>query len=416
MYLKRLLVVVFSLVLLITVAPTLAGGGPFVYLYNANSHDLVRVGVGSDQTAYNLNLDKDSYISGFGMAFSPDGSRVAYCITKFDQNTSVSTATLYVRDVVNQTTIAQKDLGTAIACQTGQSGFSADGTQLVLSRVNHYAGDPAANADQPVWELHVLDSQTLQTLYEIDSALPAAIQAGINTDHFSVMPFVQYFDHNQIVFVALPYGGDGPTAAAAYLWQLDSGTISPINNWGSLSAVSLSATGELVWPDYNDQLPHGEVGGPMPPNNVVLLADKSGQAHPIFYSPDWLPIKVAFIDNGRRLGIELVSPFDPNNAIQPQTTKWVALDRTGAITDLVNNNYVLNSDVRGIVSGNVAFTTQYADATYTNPTYRLSFTVGGRSTEVWSKQETDPAVTWELAWATPMSIDPNLPAFPTINP
>jgi hypothetical protein len=128
------------LMLMLLVGPTLAQGDLWsIYLYNGNTGELVRVFTDGTQQAYTLSLPVNGFISSRDMAFSDDGSRVAYCVISYptdggDQPVQPD-ATLVVRDLASGANLLERDLGNAIGCATGQAGLSADMSHKTLQRI-----------------------------------------------------------------------------------------------------------------------------------------------------------------------------------------------------------------------------------------------------------------------------------------
>ncbi|MBZ0285993.1 MAG: hypothetical protein K8I30_00155 [Anaerolineae bacterium] len=87
--------------------PALAQETFAVYLFNGNSGELVRVGSDGSQTVSALGLEPGTYISSYDMAFTRDGSRLAFCATTYPQTADGSapvlpTAKFYLRDIAAQ--------------------------------------------------------------------------------------------------------------------------------------------------------------------------------------------------------------------------------------------------------------------------------------------------------------------------
>jgi hypothetical protein len=388
-----------------------AAAPTFVYLYDNGAKELLRIYSDGKQEHFPLGLDPSVSLSSFNMAFTPDGSKVAFCVVSYTQGTTQGSATLYLRDIVGQTNSLQRPLGSAVACQTWRQGYNAQAAQIAVSLINYTPGDPSADTSKPIWQLLVIDAVGNQ-LHELNAQTAVFSAQGI-TNQQPLLTIVRYFANNQIIFTPVPFATDAGLAAPSYLWQLDANSIQSIANWDKNALDSLSATGELAWIDQNPNLPAGEPAGPLPRNNVVMLADKTGQARLIYLSPDWLLGNLRFIDNGQRLALQLLSPYDPNQPASPQSVRWVALDRSGKLSDLTTS-MLGNVDVMGVPNGFVALAQAIPNGDYSQIEYHLVYSVNGQVQEVWNARPGSSAQTWELAWAAPAPTAVNLPPFPTL--
>ncbi len=380
------------------------------YLFSTNNQALVRVFQDGAQTTYSLGLEPETYVGGYDLAFTANGEKTAFCVVKFPAEGGAQGATtFYVRDIEPQTTSLQLDLGKAIGCRTGHHAYNPDGTQVVIARVNYYPGDPAADATLPSWQLTLIDTTSGAAVQEINSQTPAALSAGIPADQ-PLLPYVQYVADNQVIFAAVPYGIGGGGEFPAYSWLLDTGTITPIDRWGNINLDTLAATGELIWVAADPNRPAGNPGGPMPSNNELKLADMDGKESIIYYSPDWVLTDAQFINGGQQIAIQEVSSFDEGNPDQPQITKWIALDRSGTVSDLQNVTFY--SSLTAAPQGYAVLDTQFLGENQTNPRYTFDWHSNGGTTTLWSFDAPDFSYSWELVWSAYTQPAPNLQPFP----
>jgi hypothetical protein len=411
---KRFWFVVCIVVLLLTGSnPTMAQELAVrwsAYLFNGSTGILIRVFQDGAQSIYSLGQPENTYASGYDLAFTGSGDQVGFCAVKYPDNGGQGKATLYVRDIEPQTTSLQLDLGGAIGCRTGHHAFNADGTQMMVARVNYYPGDPTADTTKPSWQLSVVDSKSGAVLQEVNAQTPAALNAGIPAD-LPLLPYVQYFANNDIIFVAVPYGIGGGGEFPAYIWHVDSGSISTIEHWGNIGVDALNATGELIWLTADPNRTAAEPGSPGPINNELKLADKSGQEHAIYYTPDWVLTDAKFINGGQQIAIQEVSPFDQNHPDRPQVNKWVALDRAGSVSDLQTINTY--GTLVAAPQGYAILDAQYMGDNQTQPRYSLDWHSNGGTVTLWSLDAPDMSNTWEIAWSAYTQSVPGLPEFPT---
>src|SRR5689334_1398372 len=108
---KSLVLMIFGLLIFATMSLMPAVGMAQdtwgVYLFNGNSGELVRVNSDGTQAVSGLGLEQGAYVSSFDMAFTRDGSRLAFCATTYPQATDANstaqpTAKFYLRDIAAQ--------------------------------------------------------------------------------------------------------------------------------------------------------------------------------------------------------------------------------------------------------------------------------------------------------------------------
>ncbi len=400
--------------------PTLAQSGDSVYLYNGMTKQLLRLNLDGAQISYSLGLDENTFVGGFDMAFNGDGSRVAFCTLTYPQIAegdapAQPTAHLYVRDLAAGVNLIDRDMGSAIGCRTGHEAFNQAGTLLAVSRINYYPNDPAADTSQPTWQLLVVDT----TSGAVVNALNATSAAVANYESLAkggILPYVQSFNGNTIIFAEVPYGIGGGAEWNAYQWQTDAEILTPVERWGNFTLEVLPSTGETLWVTRDPNLPAGEPGGPVPANNIVQIEDTSGAVKTIYHSPDWVILDATFINGGQAVAIELLSSFDPATQAdgQPiqQTLKWIGLDRSGAITDLATSNG--NPTVAAAPGGYVTLNQQILDPNTGISQFDLSYTANGGGTTLWTSPAGENGY-WELAWITPISGDAGLQPFAAVS-
>jgi hypothetical protein len=410
-----IVILVAILAFALGLVPVLAQADWSVYLYNGMSKELLRISPDGAQTSHSLGLDENTYVSSYDMAFTNDGTRVAFCAVTYPpsndpNNPAQPTAHLYLRDIAAGTNQVDVDLGNAIGCRTGHEAFNDDGTQLAVSRINYYPGDPAADASVPTWQLLVVDVNGGATVNELNSN-SLAVSDFESLAKGGVLPYVQSFSGNQLTFAEVPYGIGGGAEWNAYTWDTSVNALTPVEHWGNFTLDRLSSTGEMVWVTADANLPGGQPFGEMPANNVVQATDVSGEVKTIYHSPDWLVVDANFINGGQGVAIQLLSPIDPNAPDQLPSIKWVTLDRTGQLTDLIesNGNPVVESAPNGYVVLNQTITDPATGAS----SFGLTHNANGQSTDLWSASS-DTGF-WELAWVSPTAPADGLQPFTAVS-
>lgn len=413
---NKSLIVITTLCLLtaLLVTPALAQEDWSVYLFNGNTGELVQVNADGTQAVSALGLEAGTYVGSYDMSFTKDGSHLAFCAltspTAVDPNsTAQPTAKFYLRDLAAQNYLLTLDMGNAIGCRTGEDAFNADATQVAVSKINYYPGDPAADTSKPAWEMLILDIAGGMTVKELNAASPSvATFEGLSKG--GILPYVQYFANNQVIFAEVPYGTGGGVEYIAYLWDLTADTVEPIQRWGNLGLDTLDTTGELIWTAKDENRAAAMPGGPVPDNNVVKLADKTGAEHTIFYSPDWVVLNARFINSGQQIAIQLLSAFDENNPDIIQSIKWVALDRAGNTVDLLSSSG--NLQLEAAPNGFVTLDQRLSAVNNGESQFFLSYSTNGQSNQFWSSQTGFEY--WELPWVTPMTPAVDLQPFPAV--
>jgi hypothetical protein len=386
--LKRVLIALLCLLALSATAG--AADTPwYAYLFNNLTRELIRVDADGNQQTYSLGLPENSTVSSYSVTFTDDGSQIAYCDVIYGTDGPAS-ATLTVRDIAGGQNKVQMDLGQPMGCSVGRHGFSADGAQIAVSSINYYPGDPNADPNQPSWELRVIEIASGNVVRQLNALSPNAASIGTA----GIQPDVRYFANNQIVFVAIPYGTEGASDLPAYLWQLDSDTVTPINFWGK-SGIDIWQ-GSISWVDVDLNAPASNPGGPMPAFNVVKIAGKDGQARTVYHTAEATPADTRFIEGGARLAIFLVPAFDENNPDVQKPSKWVALDRMGQVADLqMAQGFSAIADAPG---GYAYLYTNYQGENFTNPESKLDWVTPNGTKTLWSSN-TDQ---WGLTWTAPV--------------
>ncbi len=392
-----------SCVLLLAAASGIAAQPPWgVLLLDTGARALVRVGGDGSQTVYPLGLSENAFISAFDIGFSPDGAHVAMCPVDYGSADAAPSAQLIVRDIAAQADLMRLDLGPALGCRVT---YRTDGAFLAVGIVRYITGDVQALPDLPAWELRVVEPGAGGTIAALTANGPEAAAVGLVANP-PVLPVVRRFDGAELVFAALPFATGGPGVVPAYSWRVDAAALTPVEPWGHLQLDAL-ANGEIAWNTTDPGRPAGQPPGALPADNVARWQDASAQPRTIYASPDWLLLDTRFIEDGARLALQLVAPFDaayPEDVGYP--TRWIALDRAGAVEDLTSTSSY--AQVRGAPSGYVVL--QVFSPEGGGPAvYTLDYNSGGEIRTLWNTQA--QSTTYDLAWAPPMTPAAGLPPF-----
>lgn len=393
-----------------TPSPTAAQDNWFVYVFDSDTKTLVRVNSdGSEQSFVIGDLPADGYLSAYDIRISPDGRRAAYCVSTYNPETLFSTSTLYVRDIDAEANLFTYDIGGNIGCYVGDEGFNEDGSQVAVGVVYYYVGDPAAPSGQVPWELLVFDVASGQLVHQLDGSL-SSIAANLEFTDTAIMPIVRYFRNGQVIFIEAPWGTGGMPVYNALWGNLGQDNFQPLPRWGETFLTSLS-TGELVWSSFDPNLPFSDPGGPIPSNNVVMLADKSGEQRMIYARGDAIIGDVEFINNGQQLAISFYAPFNEANPNEATfTSQWYALDRNGVVREIATHTD-LYMDIEPAPNGYITYSTFYSPD-YTSADHAVTFIQGDQIFVLWEGSGQG----WGLVWAPEVPFAGDLTPFPTFIP
>ncbi|MBN1679028.1 MAG: hypothetical protein JW966_01965 [Anaerolineae bacterium] len=386
-----------------------AGDNGYAYLYNGMTGELVRVNfLDGAQESFDLGLPEGVFVGGYDMVLDSTGSRFAFCQTILPEGESVPQARLIVRDLAAGVNILEQDFGTAIGCKAG--AFNTDETQITVGKVNYFPGDPNTDPGDgsPMWDLLVLDIASGTTVQHLDSTDPLVAQAGMMTD-MPLIPLVRVFDDSGLTFVETPYGVGGVFQLNAFRWTPGSAALEPVPYWGEMVIDYLETTGEFVWAAIDPNLASGQPMGPMGAFNVLKVADASGE-RTIYHEAEWTISVPRFINDGQQIAVMLYPPFNPDAPNEIPNPRWIAIDRSGAVTDIGTS--VEYSDVANAPGGYALLTVAYSGDNYENTTYTLTHHAGAEVRTLWTADTSG----WELVWTSPPAYSMELAPFPAVTP
>lgn len=403
------------LILLLNAALTVHAqtGAPwFVLLYDGNTRALTRVYNDGRQETYPLGLGDDVYISAREMAFNADASRVALCLVTYTPEGQVNTTRLIVRDIVGMVNVLEMDLPRHAGCRA--SVLDTERGILALGLVSHYFGDPAADPSRPAWEFQVLDLASGSVLQRMTPDMLPGVPLEFFPAEIPLLLVARLLDESGAVLLGYPFAGmGGMPVLPAYRWEFASGAVESVSGWGGFNADYLPATGELVYGAYNENLPVGEPGGPVPQNNVLTLQESNGQTRTIYHSPDWLILNSTFVNDGQQILLMELEPFDFNAPDETSEIRLRSLGRDGAVADL--GRYPSFVDVQPVPGGFVVLWAEYP-AGETGFRMMMDYYAGGRAGRLLEFGTDNTGVTQELAWTPALVPAADLPPFPAVMP
>lgn len=396
-------------VLLLGVLPAQAQDTWFAYLYNWQSHEIVRVDASGSSPALSLGLNENTFFSSHDMTFSADGRRVAFCAVDYSSDTP--RATLYLRDLGSNTDVWQRDFGAVLGCKVTPSSFNAEETQLAVSLINHFGpGDPNLDASKPLWQLLILDATSGATLHELNADNPLVTTVDMLPD-MPMLPDVRRFTGSDVIFAEVPYGVGGLPTVTAFNWQISSGglAIVPDGPWGHFGTDHLPQTGESAWVAHNPNLPAADPVGALGFANVVVMGDASGQERIIYHTDEWTVIDVRFIDDGQRLAVLLFPTLNPDQLTGDEATVWVVVDRAGGVSTLQSNTG-FGGDLEAAPGGYLYLRTGSVADSPELTRFTLELHTGGQQRELWSID----GEAWEILWSLPTPAAAGLTPFPAV--
>lgn len=392
--------------LLVAVTPSQAGGMWHFYVLNNATKQLVRVYLDGTSETFNLPMNPDEYINVYNTAVSPVQSRMAFCSSASGDGVNIPPSTLYIYDVGSPSMTLALPVGNPMACAA--ASFDSTGQFLALGIANYYEGDPAADTSKPSWQFLILDANTGATVAELNTNSPQV--QGLEFMQFGgILPIVPYFEGDNLVFQAMPFGVGGPmTSISAYNWRFLEGTLTPVPVWGSMIQATLGP--ELVYSTLDPSLPALEQFDMTPPLNAVFSAEKDGSSRLLYTDPDEFITDLEYVQGGGALAIQLTSGSSQGD----YNNRWVLLDRSGAVSDMVLTGLSMFPQIRNAEGGYLVFDSAYDEATG-NTNYNASAISPGGMLNLWSAST--PADQsqgyWELLWAVPAYFPEGAPTFPT---
>lgn len=384
----------------------------FVLLYDGNTRALTRVYNDGRQETYPLGLADDVYISAREMAFNADASRVALCLVTYTPEGQVSATRLIVRDIVGMTNVLEADLPLHAGCRA--SLLDTERGTLALGLVSYYFGDPNADPSRPAWEFMVLDLTTGNAIQRMTPDMLPGVPTEFFPAEIPLLMVAHLLDENGAVLLGYPFAGmGGMPVLPAYRWDFASGAVESVSGWGGFNADYLPATGELVYGEFNENLPVGEPGGPVPQNNVLTLQESNGQTRTIYHSPDWLILNSTFVMEGQQILLMELEPFDFNAPDETSEIRLRSLGRDGAVADL--GRYPSFVDVSPVPGGFVVLWAEYP-AGETGFRMMMDYYAGGQARRLLEFGTDNTGVTQELAWTPGLVAAADLLSFPAITP
>jgi|GEM_PF-3099596 len=389
----------------------------FVYLFDNRNLNLVRVSMidGSSQTI-SLDLPDDESVYVYRLAFSDDGRYVAFC-TNDRVEDGFQEHRLIVRDIDAGQNLQELDMANIPACEV--STFNEAGTEIAVGIVFNSIIEGSTNfPDEPNWSLRTYDIATGTVIHDLNAdSENAPDYESMTTDFWfedgiSAMTRAVYFDDSQILLNAFPFiGRDGPLRTPAHRWDLNTGTVTPVDGLTYLGADYLPETGEIVYPYLDESFPYASPQGPMPRANTLLI-DDNGDIRTIYRTEESVIANATFINRGTQIAVMLIPGFDHDNpGAAMGEPRYQIINRDGS-NGQVSSNFFSYNQLHGTTDGFIMLSVSRLGAEGNE--YNLVHYSGNENTVLWTSQ-VSVNQSYEFAWSPDMPVTGDLPAFTTID-
>lgn len=371
-----------------------------VMVLNPDTGDLVRVDLAGHQITYDLGLDDNTFATDGRIALSADGNRVAFCAFRYDDGGGQFS--LMVRDLAADALLLSQVLPNARSCSI--SPVSLSGDEVALGLIHYYASDEAPDDTTPLWEVRIVNILTGATVQSLGADSPALTPLELISQVSSLV--VQQFSAEQVTFAQLYYAYDLPTEVPALVWNRLTDEVSVAPLWGKYSVQGHDITQEMIWAEHDPNRAAGRSWA----MNVVQVRDPDGTVRTIYHTPDWNIREVKFIDGGARVAIHLQAPYDSEEALQNfPYNRWVALDRGGAVTELMEASPIY-SELVAAPDGYVLLAFAYHGDSHQPITGLFYRTTNDTVTSLW---QTDVEY-WTVVWSAPLPDVETVGAFASV--
>lgn len=324
----------FVLVLLVfAIFPASAQENGFaVYLFSSDARALLRVGQDGTEHLYSLGVEADGQFINGDVSISPDGRLVAFCV--IDTVATPQAYTLIIRDIVAEINITERKDGDAGGCRVG--AFSADGTQVALGQVFADASGNAfpSGGSALFWRLalvDVLSGEVVQALSRDSANAPTVIFNGLTV---AILPDAGDLAGNMVYFRALPYVGAEFLDVDGYMWDVETGSVTPFPEYGIYNSDFSVLTGEVIYPSLDESRPNAQAFGIIPPSNRVLTKSTvDGSAQEVYFNGEWSISRARFINEGSRFLVNLL-PSIENSSPDVIGERIAIVERDGASSEI----------------------------------------------------------------------------------
>ncbi len=170
------------------------------------------------------------------------------------------------------------------------------------------------------WEIVVIDYGFADVVATLTSDDPGAQVV----ENDLVVPAVQRYQDGVVTFSTVFYATEAGPDFPTFAWAVDTGTVSPSDAYTTTINDTLSQTGEVVSPGFDDRfevVPPLEGGLPQL-NVLTVYTPSTGERFPFYHDAGRTLLGVNFVQNGARV---VTTAYDPADG----STNWTVVDRGG---------------------------------------------------------------------------------------
>lgn len=391
----------------------------FVYLFDSQNFNLLQVSTtNASQQEFSLGLPGDDSVYVYSLSFSDDGRYIAFCTNERQSlEEGYVEHRLIVRDIEAGQNLLEIPFGRIAACEV--SAFNESGTEVAIGMVFNSIIEGRVNfPDDPNWALRTYDIATGTITHDLNADSDNAPDyESMRTDFWfeegiSAMTRALYFDDNQILLNAYPYiGRDGPLRTPAHHWDLNNGTVTPVDGLTYLGADYLPETGEIVYPYLDENFAYASPPGPMPRANTLQIND-NGEIRTIYRTDEAVIANATFINGGTQIAAMLIPGFDHNDpgAIMGDP-RYQIINRDGS-NGQVSSNFFSYNQLHGTGDGFIMLSVSHLGAEGNE--YNLVHYANNQNRVLWSNRVL-PGQSYQFAWSPDMILAGDLAPFATID-
>lgn len=238
---------------------------------------------------------------GTNAAVSPSGTHIAY--TGADTLTAgISNRQLFIYDIALRSVVATYSLPPEAEAHSLDYVLDA---QIFDEAARHIAFGyvlPGPNR----WEIVIIDygfGGVVATLTSDDPGVDIV-------ERDLIVPAVQRYENGVVTFSTVYYATEGGPQFPTFAWNVNTGEIRASDAYDTVINDTLTSTGEVIAPGYDDRFEVVAPGtGTLPLLNVLTVYDPAaGERFPFYHDAGRTLLSVNFAQNGARV---VASGYDP---------------------------------------------------------------------------------------------------------
>lgn len=332
------------------------------------------------------------------IAFSPDETRIAYCLTTpapADQEVTTGFADYRVSiwDLTAQTTLAEVSLGRGSGCSVTPAAYSVDGSRLAVGLVAPSPTLTDKREGETTWTLYLLDAVRGDTLATLDSLHPQLAELGVDVTELFLIPAVRHVEGDQVTFALVSrFNGQDRSDYPVFLWDGGTGSVTEAQMWGPPLATAIQTADGFEFVDnvWIGDVPSADPGALIPASNAVIVQREGGEPVTVYTNTEEVITSVHYINAGTALAIGLMEAVDflagddPYEIYRP--LRYVMLSRDGTVTALTETVADGLDSIRGVHGGYIRYT-RFFDPDDRIPAVTLTANIGDETTTLWADDQ-----------------------------